>query len=108
MSEQKMIMTEIGLVFDHKWATSRDWEMLRERFPWINTTEHGYIDPKRSHPEFVAESMEDYYESWEEMLVDVWGEGYTDEMYVEREVTFEYMREVFRIAEQARLSRIPR
>ena len=91
-----------------KWATSQDCERLRQEYPWINSRERGYISPEKSDPEFMPESFEDRYMSWQEAEVDRWYNCYSDSDYEWQEITLEMMEGVWADAEANRLSREPK
>lgn len=102
-------MDETGVrVTGKKWCTMEDVERLQKRYPWINHSEYGYISPHRRDPEFVAEVIYDYYETWAEGLVDLYINTYSDERFAFEETTYGEVREDFRRAEHNRLLRVPK
>jgi len=91
-----------------KWATEQDCERLRQQYPWINSKERGYISAEKSDREFMPESFEDNYMSWQEAEIDRWYNCYSDSDYEAWEITLEMMENVWAAAEANRLSREPK
>jgi len=91
-----------------KWATEQDCERLRQQYRWINSKERGYISAEKSDREFMPESFEDSYMSWQEAEVDRWYNCYSDSDYEAWEITLEMMENVWAAAEANRLSREPK
>ena len=91
-----------------KWATSQDCERLRQQYPWINSRERGYISAEKSDPEFMAESFEDNYMTWQEAEVDRWYNCFGDSDYEACGITLEIMEDVWKAAEANRVSREPK
>lgn len=91
-----------------KWATEQDCERLRQQYRWINSKERGYISAEKSDREFMPESFEDSYMSWQEAEVDRWYNCYSDSDYEAWEITLEMMEDVWAAAEANRLSREPK
>ena len=90
-----------------KWATSQDCERLRQEYPWINSRERGYISPEKSDPEFMPESFEDRYMSWQEAEVDRWYNCYSDSDYEWQEITLGLTLKLIDSAENPNREKVP-